>query len=138
MNTTNTLLITGATGSGKSRLLVEAAKHCRMTMLDGLAEGGASWVEPDPIECQLIAIDHVQWIAPEVIVAALQWCDANFKPLWLVEQFRQDIEAKGIELPRDIVEIALDANASLPFVLAEEQGASVFLAAYTAISNSQS
>jgi hypothetical protein len=103
--TMNILLITGKTASGKSTFL-EKRSNCHV--IDPLGPGFTEWCEPTGF-CEVVAFDHVHSLsnAKKDLTAAYASCEANKKPLWLLENSRKDIESCGFEFDRRTVELQL-------------------------------
>lgn len=106
------LLITGISGVGKTKLLSQCSKQpigARMYLVDPLSDRINQWQWPDPEEYELISFDHISSLhsARSQIEQAIEWCHENNKPLWLVEQTREDILATGVDLGEDVFEITL-------------------------------
>lgn len=99
------LLITGGTGSGKTRL-IEKRSNCHL--IDPLGMGFITWQEPVAF-CEVVAFDHVSHLqnANKEIAAAQAWCEAHNKPLWLIENSRKNIEERDVDLQGRIVELQI-------------------------------
>jgi len=107
------IFITGATGSGKSKLLVNAQQYSRIALFDCLSDGGASWAAPDVQDCDAVAVDHVHFRGDSRIIQdAVDWCSANCKPLLLAEVSRSDLHSLAGEFD-DIAELNLCAGTAV-------------------------
>lgn len=128
------ILITGNAGVGKSALLsgltaLLGARVCvvdplttsprrwrpsallgtRVYVVDPPARARTEWREPDRAQCDVIAFDPVYHLSNAALQVRLarQWCRHNRKTLWLIEQTRADMEARGVAIPADAIELHL-------------------------------
>ncbi|WP_423383442.1 hypothetical protein [Burkholderia sp. LMG 32019] len=105
------ILITGETGIGKSRLLTDVATHHKMVVVDPLAEGKNTWIEP-PKSSRGVVIAHLSYLqdANVAVSAATAWCKEHAGRLWLCDVWRLHVEEAGIALPSDAIELHLERN----------------------------
>ena len=95
-----TIVITGRTGVGKSRLLAKLASSSRIAFVDPLANPPLGWLRPDPASCAGVVVDHAYHLANamDTMAEIVAWCEQQSVPLWIAEQRLADLRAKGIEL----------------------------------------
>jgi hypothetical protein len=115
-------LVTGATGTGKSRLLAALAADLNLTVIDPLNRNLSNQNEFLPANSGGIVIDHIHHFegAKSVVAQAAEWCERYGGNLWLCEIWRESIERKGIEIQADAIEVHLEhelrADAEPPVV----------------------
>lgn len=116
-STVKLIYITGASGSGKSKLLQQAQRVSRIAYFDCLLsrEQGCVWEDPDSNAVDAVAIDHVHWRnGSNVVIDALAWCEVHGKTLCLAENDRIDLNVAFVRVPDGVVELNLSsATASL-------------------------
>lgn len=103
-----TILITGNTGVGKSRLLCALAMQHQVAVIDPLVEARGIWMEP-AVSSRGVAIDHFSYLdeAKDIVAAATAWCEQYAVDLWLCDFSLMDFERKGITVPADAIELHL-------------------------------
>jgi len=104
-----TILVTGATGVGKSRLLSRLASEHNLAVIDAFVQGRNTWVEPHTY-ARGVAIDHIGNLvdAKAIVAAAAEWCAKHSAKLWLCDMWRGMLESQGVTIPHDAVELHLD------------------------------
>jgi hypothetical protein len=108
-------LLTGPTAYGKSTLLALLADPKVALLIDPLGSKTRAWTEPQHIGVRLIAFDHVAYLpnAAEQVDSSARWCARHNAKLLLCEQDRYVIEARGITLPKNVVELHLCGTVGL-------------------------
>ncbi|WP_321967135.1 ATP-binding protein [Burkholderia cepacia] len=113
------LILTGPTGSGKSRALarIKAVYGDGIAIFDPLESEPKTWSEPDRENCRAVAFDHVWSLErpAETIAAAVRWCETHGRALLLIDQRRLDFDEHGISIPEGAIEMRLN-----PFDAAHE------------------
>lgn len=106
------ILITGATGIGKSRLVSTLAGRHKFAIFDAVRATAREWVAPEPDACPGVVIDHIHLVddARNIVPTASTWCERHSVPLWLVGTSRGELEAMGIDIPRDTIELHLQTE----------------------------
>lgn len=109
----NTIVMTGETGVGKTRVVEALGVERRLMLIDPLGQqsvpalnlpnnGHPQWSAPeDPVD--LVVFDHATWLSgsADQVQKARAWCEKHQVNLLLVVQRQEDLDSLGISLPAD-------------------------------------
>ncbi|WP_368929287.1 hypothetical protein [Alcaligenes faecalis] len=101
------ILITGRTGTGKSKLVSSVHTELGTLIFDPLINPVNSWKAPDAKFTNAIAIDHAYYLNHEILNEIIVWCKWKNIQLWISEQNISELQANGVRLIGKIFELNL-------------------------------
>ncbi|CBV43949.1 hypothetical protein [Halomonas elongata] len=112
----NTIVMSGETGVGKTRVVEALGVSRRVMLVDPLlqwsvptapaetvpGDGHQQWSAPTG-PADLVVFDHLSFLpdAEDQVRQATAWCEAHQANLLLVVQFQEDLASLGISIPSD-------------------------------------